>query len=344
MVPVVLGFEPSESVVLLTFPAPRRSGRRRAAGEAAGGAEPRFFHARVDLPHDDEEAAAVTAVLRDPVVQHGVDRLALVLLTADAERARAVGRRLADAFADREVLAVLHADGRRWWALGPDGEPHRPEGTAYDVSAHPFRAEAVVRGTVVAPNREAVVELVAPDPSGAARVGWHARALVGPLPDEGLRRAGEVLGVDDVEDCRSWVVALVLRTAHGGGPGAPTDAEVARVALVLHDARVREAAWWLLTDPGVEAGQRRLDAWCALLRRTPAPLAPPVAVLTAAAACLAGQGALAWAALDRCLAVDPDFPMADAVQSVLQRAVPPEELRASLVSCFGQVVPGAAAG
>lgn len=341
LVPVLLGFEPEESVVLLTFP------NRDAPGA-------RCFHARVDLPHDEEERVAVAQVLRAAVERHRVQRLALVVVSTDAEAARAAGRHLAGTFADREVVALLHADGGRWWALGPDGRPRDEAGSDYEVSHHRFRAQAVVEGRVVAPSRAAVADAVAPDGTASARVGWHARAQIGPLPPEGLRRAGQVVEVPDVEEARAWVVALLLRAAHGGAPGAATDAEVARLALVLHDPLVREAGWWLLTDPDgtgsadldevgaseVGVAERRLDAWVDLLRRTPPSLCPPVAILTSAAAVLAGQGVIAVAALERCIEVDAGFPMADVLSTVVQRAVRPEEFRASLVPCFGQALTG----
>lgn len=329
MVPIMLGFEPTESVVLLTFPATGRPATRS-------------FHARVDLPPDEESLVEVARALRAPVQRHAVDRLALVLVTEDAERATVVARHLAGTFADREVVALLRADGSRWWALDEQGDPVDVDGQPYDVGHHPFRAHAVVAGTVVAPNREAAVAAVAADVAAAGPVAWHLRAAVGPVPETGLRRSGEVVDVGaELDAVRSWVVALLLRAAHGGAPGRPTDPEVAQLAFVLHDPSVRDAAWWLLAEPGTTTARARLDAWCDLLRRTPAPVSPPVAVLTAAAALLAGQGALAVAALERCLVVDPGFPMADVVAEVVQRGVSPTEFRESLADCFGHVVPGA---
>jgi hypothetical protein len=51
-------------------------------------------------------------------------------------------------------------------------------------------------------------------------------------------------------------------------------------------------------------------------------VAGPAAVL-GLAAWLAGHGALAWCAVDRCQAVDPDNTLAGLVAEVLARAVPP---------------------
>ena len=94
-VPVVLGFRPADSVVMLTFDARRT------------------FHARVDLPPPDDldddpdddpdndpdnDLAALSAALRDPCVVHGVGRAAFVVYSADAPRAVRVGARLRDDF------------------------------------------------------------------------------------------------------------------------------------------------------------------------------------------------------------------------------------------------------
>jgi hypothetical protein len=68
---------------------------------------------------------------------------------------------------------------------------------------------------------------------------------------------------------------------------------------------------------------RHVDLWRDLVRRCPLDLLPGPSCLLAFAAWLAGQGALAWCALDRCFEVDPDYSMADCVAQLLASAVPP---------------------
>jgi hypothetical protein len=48
------------------------------------------------------------------------------------------------------------------------------------------------------------------------------------------------------------------------------------------------------------------------------------ATLLALAAWQAGNGALAWCALDRCFDVDEDYPLAGLVARLLTEAMPPE--------------------
>ena len=71
--------------------------------------------------------------------------------------------------------------------------------------------------------------------------------------------------------------------------------------------------------------------WTDVVRRAPDDLLAAPAALLGLAAWLAGHGALAWCALDRCAAVDPDHALAEEVAQLLLHAVPPrtwEEERA----------------
>ncbi len=148
VVPVVLGFEPHQSVVMLTFGSARQ------------------FHARLDLPAvdaSDAEVEAATQLLVAPVVRHEVPRVLLVVYTDDAERGRRCARSLVDAFAGAgvTVLDTLRTDGRRHWpALGPGA------GTAYDVDAHPVRAQAVLDGRVTHRSRDDLAATLDPERAG----------------------------------------------------------------------------------------------------------------------------------------------------------------------------------
>ena len=67
-----------------------------------------------------------------------------------------------------------------------------------------------------------------------------------------------------------------------------------------------------------------MELWRELVRRAPRDLIPGAAALLAFAAWRAGDGALAWCAIDRALEVDPDQPLAHQVAAVLVDAVPPD--------------------
>ncbi|KQW53245.1 hypothetical protein ASC77_02830 [Nocardioides sp. Root1257] len=288
VVPVVLGFEPTESMVMLTF-----------------GSDPPF-HARVDLPEDACDLAEMAAMLAAPAGEH---RAPLAFLVAYSERDRFADRAVeATARALRragvEVIDALRTDGSRWWPV-----PSRPglplDGTPYDLSAHPFAAQAVYDGRVVHASRDRLAETIAPDPVLVGRVVPALAALTGDPPpalDEG-----------------TWVRDLVV--GHVASRTVPSDDEVARLLRGMLDVRVRDAAWSPLRR---DLAREHVELWTDVVRRAPDPLVPAPAALLAFASWQAGQGALAWCAVDRCIEVDPGYSLAGLVAELLTRAVPPD--------------------
>ncbi|MBZ5736944.1 DUF4192 domain-containing protein [Nocardioides mangrovi] len=290
LVPVVLGFEPTESLVLLTF----------------GATHP--FHARIDLPTVPDRTldAEVVDALLEPALRHRVARVVLVGYSADRRRAgRVVGAaRRAFARAGVDVLAGLCADGRRWWPVpAPAGFPGH--GAPYDLGGHRFAAEAVLDGRVVHGSREELRATLAADP---VRVGRVVAALAG------LGGDPPVPSVDE-----AWVREL-LRT-HLAGAEPPGDEAVARLLRGLLDIPVRDAAWAEIRRAEV---REHLAFWTDLVRRAPDPLVPAPASLLAFAAWQAGHGALAWCAVERAQEADPDYHLADLVAQVLEQAIPPD--------------------
>jgi Domain of unknown function (DUF4192) len=293
VVPVVLGFVPQDSVVMLTF------GARSA------------FHARIDLPPPEQAGEAVEALL-EPARRHRVRRVVFLLYTEDARRAERVCRALVTDFerAGVEVVEALRADGRRWFALLP-GRHGVPEwGVPYDVSAHPFAVQAVVDGRVTHDSRAALAASLAPDP---ARVAALASTVAEGRSDgwaEPARGAAEA----------GWVRATVCR--HVAAGTVPDDAEAARLLADLRVVALRDVAWSLLVR---ETARDHVGFWTDLVRRCPADLAAAPTALLGFAAWLAGHGALAWCAVDACLEADPDYGLADILSQLLAHAVPPAE-------------------
>lgn len=203
-VPVVLGFVPEDSLVMLTFGAPEQ------------------FHARIDLPHGaDEVDDCVDAVLR-PALVHGVTGVVFVQYAVDEVAARRLARRLQDRFtgAGIRVLDSLRADGGRWFAALPRADVPC-EGVAYDADGHAFRATAVLDGRVTLPSRSDLAARVAADP---ALVAATVAALEAATP---LNLAG--------------AVGLVSRSL-ARGRVADTD-DLASLLLALREPVVRDQAW-----------------------------------------------------------------------------------------------------
>ena len=89
----------------------------------------------------------------------------------------------------------------------------------------------------------------------------------------------------------------------------------------LQQVRVRDAAWSLITR---SSSQDHLRFWSAVVPRAPEPLVAAPAGLLGWSAWQAGLGALAWAGVDRCRAVDPDNGLARVLALALENAVPPD--------------------
>lgn len=295
LVPVVLGFAPTESIVMLTFGAPRA------------------FHARCDLPASAADLPAATEQLLEPVLVHGVSCVILIVYSADERRATEAAWSLCGSFAraDVRVLEAIRTDGRCWFpALGQrTGVP--ADGVPYDVSAHPFRAQAVVEGRVVHVSRDGLRETLASDPRRVAAVVGALADLTGGPP--GARRSAAEA---------AWADELVRRHVRAGPIGRLRDGEVVRLLRGLLEIPVRDAAASSLTPSTASA---HIDLWTDVVRRTPAPMLAAPAALLALAAWQAGQGALAWCALDRCAEADEHYPLAALVAQALEQAVPPPE-------------------
>ena len=281
VVRVVLGFEPADSIVMLTL------GARHSC------------HARVDLPADPGDLAQVADLLLRPAAGHGASAVVFVLFTDDDRRARRSARALRRRFerGGVPVLEALRADDGRWHPLFDP--PRAGAGVPYDVSAHPFVAAAVLDGRVLHGSREALAGTLVSRPDDVAAV---ERAM--PQP----------------EASGAWVTRLVSR--HAAASTSPTDEEVARLLVAVADPHVRDAAWARI--PRAEA-RRHVELWSGLVRRCPDDLLPHAAGVLGFAAWLAGDGALAWCAVDRGREVDPDHSLVRLVADLLEGAVPPAE-------------------
>ena len=292
LVPIVLGFVPRESVVMLTFGAQRT------------------FHARVDLPVREAEVADVVQALLEPARRHLVRRVVFVLYTADAHAARTVARPLVRAFeeADVEVIDVLRADGDRWFTVLGRRRGVPLCGVAYDVSAHPFAAEAVLDGRVTHASRAELADSLRADPDRVAAVAAALADRSARDPDGGTGGPGELV----------WARRLVGDHATSGT--VPDDADLARLLVGMRNSLVRDAAWMVMTP---DTAREHVGLWTAVVRRSPLEVLAAPAALLGFAAWLSGQGALAWCAIDRCRESDPDYGLAGLLAELLAHAVPP---------------------
>jgi len=302
IVPVVLGFHPEDSVVLLTF-APRGGG----------------FHARVDLPADRSEQEEVTEVLLDAVRSNRVEQAAVLIYTDDAEAARSQGSLLLEGLLALGVgvIEVMRVDDGRWSLPLEDELSGAPTGAAYDLETHPFTAQRVFEGKVVHRDRAELVDsLVGTDEDDAVEVALAATRFA-ELVASSTEVRSDAAGFLRVE--ARWLQRRVRRWRTERRELGPVDA--ARLLVLVSLTPVRDVAWAEIDRPN--AGDH-LELWRHLVRRSPRHLLPAACSLTAFAAWQHGDGALAWCAIDRCLEVDPDYSMAHCLAQMLTAAVPPD--------------------
>lgn len=281
-VPILIGFTPEESIVMLTL-----------------GPQP-CFHARIDLPAGPEDWPEVFERLLTPVLTHGVSRVAFVVYAARAQGLRALGDALVWHFEEHSIRVVdaLHADGRRWFPLLPG---FVGTGVPYDPGAHPITAQAVFDGLVTFGSRADLAASIDPAPELVAGVAC-ALADLPPTP-----------GPDEAD----WIETVLPGR---GAPACLGTPEVARLLRAVQDVELRDRAWLRMRRCDAEL---HVEFWTRVVRLAPAELVPAPATLLAFAAWLAGRGALAWCALERCTEVDPGYSLAKVLTRVLDEAVPP---------------------
>lgn len=288
--PVVLGFWPTDSLVMLTF------GCRRP------------FHARVDLPARLADLPEVVQTLVEPAHRHRADRVVLLVYSDDPRVGDASWQALRDGFAEVgiDIVDAVRVGATRWFPLRGHDRRTRLDGVAYDVSAHPFLVQAVADGRVTHGSRDELARTLEPDPAGIGRV----QALL-----ERTTPVADVLGEG------RWLEALVAGRLVADDPAEVSDADVARLLGALDEPELLGAVFAPMTRGRARAA---VGFWTAVLRRSPpASSALPAAVL-AWSAWQHGDGALAWCAVDRCRAVDPEDGLAGLVAEALEHAVPPD--------------------
>lgn len=296
LAPYLLGFHPTESVVVLTFGAP-------------GGS----FHARVDLPDGPDDRAEVCGVICHAVRRNRAPVTAVLVFSDHVERSRAVCADLVPALveAGASVIDAIRADGHCWWSvLDADPEPH-----PYDVSCHPFTAAQVFEGNAALASRaELAGTLVGSDPAEAESVGRAAVVAVDTLVSSA--HAGPARAA--VHAQAQWLCDRLARAARDGEL-LPTD-DAGRALALVRLPELRDVAWARVPR---DQARVHVDLWRDLVRRAPPDLVPAAAAVLGFLAWLAGDGALAWCAVDRCLEADPGDNLAHRVADLLQGAVPP---------------------
>ena len=310
-VPVLIGFHPRESLVLV---ASGTGGRGRRLGLAV----------RLDLPPPEHAEAAVRAavegLLRDAPAG------AAVIVVGAGSGAGPPHRELVDLAVRALERHRVDVHTRLWTESTTRGatwacyHPCHCTGVLPDPSATVLLAAAVAGGQVVHTDRAELERLVAPvDPETLRR---RELRLVRAVEDAAQRADGRI---DDPADGRR-VVDTAIADARAGRL-ILDDASVLAIAAALTVPDVRDCALALCAGPSASAAEQ---LWTALVRETPDPEAAEPAALLAVSALLRGDGALANVALDRADRAWPGHRLTQILRAVADTGIRPSELRACL--------------
>lgn len=331
LLPYLMGFHPTESIVALGLEGPRL----RQGGTV-----------RMDIPETARWAATAADVARYLMVlsEHRSRRPDAVILYlcrdpepgADArsvvESLRPLAQSLIDAFAAHGVPvheAVCVSDGR-WWSYTcrpgcgscrPEGTPVLREGTTPPIAAAAAYAGIQVRGTL----RE-LHDQLAPVHGAAAEEQVQAFDRVSP------RVVQELLGPGGGKAARERTVEL-LRSAldrFRDGASELDPEEAARLVLGLQDRLARDRAAEWLDAPDLAPAQR---LWRYLARRCAGPFHPHAAAplsLLGWTAWISGDEVIARVALGCALDADPEYTFAQLLYQAINTGADPEPLCRSI--------------
>lgn len=311
-VPGLLGFVPTDSLVLVTF----TYTERLCLGATL----------RCDLPGPDEPTTIIDR-LCTTAANNGAVAAVAVLVGGTTDPPDVLPHEdlvdlAADLLEDEEVR-LLHAvwvpsitEGERWRCYGDDS----CTGELPDPRKSILAAAATMAGVVTYRSRASLATQLAADP--AADLTRRADLL-----NARMTTAGPPDPHADIEELHK-----ALREA-AATPELPTltDDQVVTLATALSNPEARDDCLALALTDQAAAAER---LWTVLVRATPAPERAEPALLLAIAAYLRGEGVLASMAITIALEANPGHQLAELLSMALQSGLPPAELRELLREAF----------
>ena len=314
VVPMLCGFVPAESLVVVCL-----HGKRSRVG----------LTMRIDLPPADVEPDLVAQVLGRLRVDGGRGVLVVVYTQdSDVEGELPRGALVEQLAAGCRRAGVTLSDALlvragRWWSYVCDDVSCCPaDGTPLDTEATAavglVAAVQALDGQAVLPSRADLVASISPPTGPAAQTATSRlratdQARARRVAVEGRVRVGQ-------DALRLWRHTL----DHAFEPPNELAPETAAILVVsLTDVLVRdEVISWALEDNAAVLG-----LLLSLARSCGPPHDSAVCTAVAWVAHLRGDGALANVALDRALACDPEYSMAQLGRQALDGQVPPTQMR-----------------
>lgn len=305
VVPYLLGFHPDRSIVVVGTGPPRN--RVQLAF-------------RYDLPDPPDPARA------HDIAMHAASVLARGHVTGAVIAGYGPGTMVTPAVQEiRTQLAdagiepgdMLRAENGRYWSYlcqNPGCCP--PDGVPFDQAVSPVAAAAVSSGLTALPGRENLAATIAPD-NGPARDVMRQATAGAQQWAAGLTRDPSAARTQ-VSASGCQLVRAVIAAYRDGD--RLSDADAARLSVLISNLRVRDEAWVLIDATDISP---HLALWTDMTRRAVTGI-PACASLLAFAAWTAGNGALASIALARALDADPHYRLAHLITEALQVGVAPQ--------------------
>lgn len=306
-IPGLIGYPPTESLVVFTF----RSTRTLWLSTTM----------RADLPTPDLVPQVVDELVNAAIQNTAVAAIAVVVggdLADDLPHRRLVTR-LRTVF-EAAGVALVHAS---WLPeVAREEQWHCYEdptcvGTVPDPSTSTVAAAITLAGGVTFPSRTALAaQLSQDDEQSLAR---REKLLDEHIEKTPLRYDDEALAND-----LATVRAEIKKTAASRAFPSPNDKQLVRLAMALSQPEVRDECLKITLSEDADAAEL---LWTALTRSLPAPERAEPAYLLAMSAYLRGDGVLAASALRTALEANRSHAMAAMLDQLLAHAVPPENVR-----------------
>ncbi len=309
-IPFLVGYHPTDSVVVLGM-----RGRRLT------------FTARDDLPAAGAEVPQAQVAYLVEVLQRQSCDGALVVGFGRDERATPIVMALCAAFEDvgvsvKEALRAM--DGRYVSYLCRNASCCPPEGVLYDPAASAIAAAWTLSGRVARRDRAEYEAQIAPA-VGAARASMEL-ATAGAHD----RLVDLLTQAEDEEQAQAALLnagTLAIAESLDGqvrGTGL-SDEQVAWLSVLLLSIPVRDIGWSLIQGSGAALFHHRA-LWQEVLHRAEDDLVAAPACLFAFAAWRCGDGGIARLALERALDAEPGYRMAELLHGVIAHGMPPSAM------------------
>ncbi len=304
-IPSMIGFPPTDSLVLVTF----HITDRLLLGATM----------RMDLPEPRHGPDMVSQLCLATVAHEPDVAVPIVIGGGSADPPDLPYRWLAEQVTrelDDVGIPTVHAlwvpaieRGETWWCY----EDEECTGQVRDPRTSSFAVFHALAGVVSYASRAEMAAHLAPDREDL--VAHRAQLLA--------ERAADAV---ELEPAEKWaLVRAALDSVPDGALPELDDDEVVDVAAALCDPLVRDNCLPLVLAAEADAAER---LWTVLVRAVPAPERAEPASLLAVHAYLRGEGVLANLALDVALDADPGHHLASLLRESIDRGMPPDRFRA----------------